>query len=157
MKIILMVVGKTSTAYLREGIDEYAARVNRFNPFELRVLPDIKTSKKMTPAMQKDAEGVKILEQLQPGDHLVLLDERGREYTSRQFAELIEKKSLSVAKNLMFVIGGPYGFSQSVYDRADALLSLSKMTFPHELIRLFFVEQLYRAFSITANLPYHHD
>lgn len=107
--------------------------------------------------MQKEAEGMRILEQIQTSDHLVLLDERGREYTSRQFAGFIDKKVQTVAKNLVFVIGGPYGFSQAVYNRADALLSLSKMTFPHELIRLFFVEQLYRAFSITANLPYHHD
>ena len=157
MKIILLVVGKTTTSYLREGIEEYSTRVNRFMPFELRVLPDIKTSKKLTPSMQKEAEGMRILEQIQTSDHLVLLDERGREYTSRQFAGFIDKKAQTVAKNLVFVIGGPYGFSQAVYDRADALLSLSKMTFPHELIRLFFVEQLYRAFSITANLPYHHD
>ena len=157
MKIILLVVGKSTTSYLREGIEEYSTRVNRFMPFELRVLPDIKTSKKLTPAMQKEAEGMRILEQIQTSDHLVLLDERGREYTSRQFAGFIDKKAQTVAKNLVFVIGGPYGFSQAVYDRADALLSLSKMTFPHELIRLFFVEQLYRAFSITANLPYHHD
>ena len=107
--------------------------------------------------MQKEAEGMRILEQIQTSDHLVLLDERGREYTSRQFAGFIDKKVQTVAKNLVFVIGGPYGFSQAVYDRADALLSLSKMTFQHEKISLFLVEQLYRAFSITANLPYHHD
>jgi 23S rRNA (pseudouridine1915-N3)-methyltransferase len=157
MKIVLMVVGKTTTGFLREGIEEYAARVNRFMPFEIRVIADVKTTKKITPEQQKEAEGCKILEQVQAADNLILLDERGKEYTSRQFSAFIEQKAQTVSKNLIFVVGGPYGFSPAVYSRANGMLSLSKMTFPHEMIRLFFVEQLYRAMSITANLPYHHD
>ncbi|MDE5941616.1 MAG: 23S rRNA (pseudouridine(1915)-N(3))-methyltransferase RlmH [Muribaculaceae bacterium] len=157
MKIVLLVVGKTTTDYLKKGIDEYVGRVNRFMPFDMKVVADVKTSKKLTPAQQKDAEGVKILEQVQGGDTLILLDERGKEYTSRQFSTFIEQKAQTVSRNLIFVIGGPYGFSQAVYDRANGMLSLSKMTFTHEMIRMFFIEQLYRALSITANLPYHHD
>lgn len=157
MKIVLLVVGKTTTDYLKKGIDEYVGRVNRFMPFDMKVVADVKTSKKLTPAQQKDAEGVKILEQVQGGDTLILLDERGKEYTSRQFSAFIEQKAQTVSRNLIFVIGGPYGFSQAVYDRANGMLSLSKMTFTHEMIRMFFIEQLYRALSITANLPYHHD
>ena len=157
MKIVLLVVGKTTTDYLKKGIDEYVGRVNRFMPFDMKVVADVKTSKKLTPAQQKDAEGIKILEQVQGGDTLILLDERGKEYTSRQFSAFIEQKAQTVSRNLIFVIGGPYGFSQAVYDRANGMLSLSKMTFTHEMIRMFFIEQLYRALSITANLPYHHD
>lgn len=157
MKIVLLVVGKTTTAFLREGIEEYSSRVNRFIPFEIKVVADVKTSKKMTPEQQKEAEGVRILENVQSSDNLILLDERGKEYTSRQFSAFIEQKAQVVSKNLIFVVGGPYGFSKPVYDRANGMLSLSKMTFPHEMIRLFFTEQLYRALSITANLPYHHD
>lgn len=157
MKIILSLVGKTTTAYLREGIDEYAKRVNRYIPFEIRVLPDIKSTKKMTEQKQKEAEGELMLAQLQPGDHVVLLDERGAEMTSRGFAEYLEKKSLTVAKQIVFMVGGPYGFSKEVYERANDKMSLSKMTFPHELVRLFFVEQLYRAMTIQRNEPYHHD
>lgn len=157
MKIILSLVGKTTTAYLREGIDEYAKRVNRYIPFEIRVLPDIKSTKKMTEQKQKEAEGELMLAQLQPGDHVVLLDERGAEMTSRGFADYLEKKSLTVAKQIVFMVGGPYGFSKEVYERANDKMSLSKMTFPHELVRLFFVEQLYRAMTIQRNEPYHHD
>lgn len=157
MKIVLLVIGKTSTAYIREGVDDYASRINRFMPFDIRVIADVKASKKTTPEQQKETEGLRILEQLAPNDQLVLLDERGKEYTSRQFAALLEQKAQTVSKNLVFAIGGPFGFSRAVYNRADSLLSLSKMTFPHEMVRLFFVEQLYRAATITANLPYHHD
>lgn len=157
MKICLMVVGKTTTEYIKKGTDEYAGRIGRFMPYEIKVIPDVKTSKKMTPQAQKEAEGECILSQLQPTDHVVLLDERGKEYTSRQFAEFIEQKSITFPKNLVFIVGGPYGFSQKVYDRANSMLSLSKMTFPHELIRLFFTEQIYRAMTIINNLPYHHD
>lgn len=157
MKICLMVVGKTTTEYIKKGTDEYAGRIGRFMPYEIKVIPDVKTSKKMTPQAQKESEGECILLQLQPTDHVVLLDERGKEYTSRQFAEFIEQKSITVPKNLVFIVGGPYGFSQKVYDRANSMLSLSKMTFPHELIRLFFTEQIYRAMTIINNLPYHHD
>lgn len=157
MKIILMVVGKTSTKFVREGVEEYAGRINRFMPFEIKVIPDIKTTRKQTELAQKEAEGTQILAHVQPTDHMVLLDERGKEMTSREFSTFIEQKSQTVPKNMIFVVGGPYGFSQEVYTRANSLLSLSKMTFPHELVRLFFTEQIYRAITISRNMPYHHD
>ncbi len=157
MKLCLMAVGKITAKNLQTGIDDYTERIKRFMPFELRIIPDIRTSKKTTAIAQKETEGAAILSQIQPGDFVILLDERGKELTSRQFAEMIEKKSHEVAKSLVFIIGGPYGFSPDVYARANAMLSLSKMTFPHELIRLFFTEQLYRAMTISHNLPYHHD
>ena len=157
MKIILSLVGKTTTGYLREGIEEYARRVNRYIPFEIRVLPDVKTTKKLTEEKQKEAEGELMLAQLQPGDHVVLLDERGQQLTSREFSDYIARKAQTVSKQLVFMVGGPYGFSPAVYARANDKLSLSKMTFPHELVRLFFVEQLYRAMTIQRHEPYHHD
>lgn len=157
MKIILMVVGKTSTKFVRDGVAEYAGRINRFIPFEIKVIPDIKTTRKLTEQAQKEAEGSQILAHFQPTDHVVLLDERGKELTSREFSTFIEQKSQTVPKNLIFVVGGPYGFSPEVYNRANGLLSLSKMTFPHELVRLFFTEQIYRAITISRNMPYHHD
>lgn len=157
MKITLMTVGRTTTASLRAGIEEYAGRVNRFIPFEIIELPDVKTSKKLTPQLQKLAEGEAILSRLQSSDHVVLLDEKGKEPTSREFAENLSRKEHSVSHRLVFIVGGPYGFSPDVYARANEKLSLSKMTFPHEMVRLFFVEQLYRAYSIIHNLPYHHD
>lgn len=157
MKIVLCVVGKTTTDYIRKGVEEYAGRIGRFMPFDIRIIPDIKSSKKLSVQAQKDAEGLQILSQLTASDYVVLLDERGRELTSRGFSEFIEQKAQTVQKNLVFIIGGPYGFSQAVYNRADMQLSLSKMTFPHELIRIFITEQIYRALSISHNLPYHHD
>lgn len=157
MKICLLVVGKTTTEFLRQGIDEYASRVSRFIPFEIKVIPDVKTSRKLTPQLQKEAEGEQILAQIQGGDHVVLLDERGSEYTSREFSDFLQQKTLSVPKTIFFVVGGPYGFSPAVYARADSKLSLSRMTFPHEMVRLFFVEQIYRALTIARNMPYHHD
>lgn len=152
-----MVVGKTTSANLRSGIEEYARRINRYFPFEIVELPDVKTSRKLTEERQKQTEGEAMLQRIQPGDFVVLLDERGREMTSREFATNIERKSVTVPKQLTYIIGGPYGFSQEVYDRCNEKLSLSKMTFPHEMVRLFFAEQLYRAFTILRGEPYHHD
>lgn len=157
MKIVLLVVGKTTTAYINEGINEYVSRVNRFSPFEVKVIPDIKNSGKLTQEKQKEAEGKLILEQVGNADYVCLLDERGKQYTSREFSAFITQKSVELPRNLIFVIGGPYGFSKEVYARGNSMLSLSKMTFPHELIRMFFVEQLYRAYTIERNMPYHHD
>lgn len=157
MKIVLLVVGKTTTGFIKDGVEEYAGRINRFMPFEIRVIPDIKTTRKISEQAQKDAEGKLILAQLQPADHVVLLDERGKEMTSREFSGFIEKKAQIVQKNLVFIVGGPYGFSPEVYAKANSMLSLSKMTFPHEMIRLFFTEQIYRAMTISRNMPYHHD
>lgn len=157
MKITLLVIGKTTTASIAPGIADYAARVNRYVPFEIVTLPDARASKSMTEAKQKEAEGKLILGSLKPGDRLALLDERGVEMTSRQFSEMLERRAQTVGKRLVFAVGGPYGFSEEVYARADEKLSLSKMTFPHELVRLFFVEQLYRAQTISRGEPYHHD
>lgn len=152
-----MVVGKTTTANLRSGIEEYAKRVNRYIPFDIVELPDIKTSRKLSEAKQKETEGEMMLSRIQPSDYVVLLDEHGKEMTSREFSQNLEKKAQTVPKQLYFIVGGPYGFSQEVYARANEKLSLSKMTFPHEMVRLFFVEQLYRAMTIQRNEPYHHD
>lgn len=157
MKIQLIVIGKTSASYLAGGIDDYVKRIGRYVTFELKTLADVKTSKAMTADKQKELEGAAMLGALQPGDYLVLLDERGKELTSREFAGYIDKKMLSLPKNLVFVIGGPYGFSRAVYDRANELLSLSRMTFSHEMVRLFMVEQIYRAMTILRGEPYHHD
>ena len=157
MKITLMVVGKTTSANLRSGIEEYCRRVNRYIPFDILELPDVKTSRKLTEEKQKETEGEMMLARIQPGDTVVLLDERGREMTSREFSSYVEKKTINVPKQLWFIVGGPYGFSPAVYSRANERLSLSKMTFPHEMVRLFFVEQIYRAMTILRNEPYHHD
>lgn len=158
MKITLLVVGPTTIPYVNEGLLEFSTRLKRFpTPFEIKVIADVKASRKATVEVQKQAEGVQILSNVQTSDYLVLLDERGRQFTSREFAAFIDHKGVSGVKNLIFAVGGPYGFSQEVYNRANSLLSLSKMTFPHELVRLFFVEQIYRACTILANMPYHHD
>lgn len=157
MKIILLAIGRTDSAYLREGIDGYLARIGHYMPMEFRILPDIKNTKSLTPDVQKVREGECFIDALQPGDRVVLLDERGKEYTSVEFARLIDRNAVSGLKRLVFVIGGPYGFSQAMYDRADARLSLSRMTFSHEMVRLFFVEQIYRAMTILRGEPYHHE
>lgn len=156
MKIILTVIGKTSEAYLREGIEKYAARITRYVPFEIRTLPDVRMKAPM-PEKQKEAEGTMLLATLKPGDALVLLDERGKELTSRKFAEYIDRRMTTMQGNLVMAIGGPYGFSEAVYRRSDDMLSLSRMTFPHELVRLFITEQIYRAMTILRGEPYHHD
>ncbi|MCR5645017.1 MAG: 23S rRNA (pseudouridine(1915)-N(3))-methyltransferase RlmH [Bacteroidales bacterium] len=157
MKILLLVIGKTDEDYLVTGIKKYVGRLGHYTPFELKEIPDIRNRKTLSEEQQKKAESFLLLQQLQPSDHVVLLDERGKQYTSIEFSELIEKRSASGVKRLVFLIGGPYGFAQEVYDRADALLSLSPMTFSHQMVRLVFVEQLYRAFTILKGEPYHHS
>ena len=157
MKILLLCVGRTRRKDIAEAIDTYAARIPHYIPFSIECIPDVKTTRAMTPEAQKALEGDRILAQLQAGDFLMLLDERGREYTSREFAAFLEKKNIDLPGRLVLVIGGPYGFSPDVYARSAAMLSLSKMTFPHELVRLFIVEQLYRAMTILRGEPYHHD
>lgn len=157
MKIELMVIGKTVSRYLQEGIVNYVKRTSHYVPFSITYLPDIKNTKSLTEERQKELEGEVMLSQMQPGDYLVLLDERGKEFTSREFAAFIDKKMVMVPKRLIFLVGGPYGFSKAVYARADDKISLSKMTFSHEMVRLFFVEQLYRAMTILRGEPYHHD
>lgn len=157
MKIVLFAIGKTSAAYLNEGITQYLKRLSYYIPFELKILPDIKTSKALTEERQKELEGDVFLNNINGGDFVVLLDEKGKEFSSREFATYIDKKMVTLPKQLIFIIGGPYGFSKSLYDRANDKLSFSKMTFSHEMIRLFFVEQLYRAMTILRGEPYHHD
>ncbi len=157
MKIVLMAVGRTQSDYLVTGIDNYIKRIGRYMPMEFKVIPDIKASRSLSEAQQKEQEGRQMLAALMPGDVAILLDERGRQYTSREFAGLVDRYALQSVKRLVFIIGGPYGFSKEVYDRADSLLSLSKMTFSHEMVRLFFVEQIYRAMTILRGEPYHHD
>ncbi len=157
MKIVLAVVGKTTNGYLRQGIDEYTSRLSHYIPFSIEYIDDVKNTRNLSEQQQKAAEGKSILAMLDKGDYVVLLDEHGKEFTSVQFSKYIEKRMASGARRMVLVVGGPYGFSQDVYDRANELLSLSKMTFPHEMIRLIFTEQLYRAMTIINHEPYHHE
>lgn len=157
MKITLLAIGKTNAKYLQEGIEQYTKRLSHYIPFELKILPDVKTTKALTTDKQKEMEGEMFMSAIQQGDWVTLLDERGKEFTSRDFASYIDKKMITIPKNLIFIIGGPYGFSKAMYYRANEKLSLSKMTFSHEMIRLFFVEQIYRAMTILKGEPYHHD
>ena len=157
MNIKLIAVGKTDNPALQQLISTYEKRLSYYINFELQLLPDIKNSKSLSEEQQKIKEGELILSYVEPSHHLILLDERGKEYTSIAFADELQKKMNTGIKQLTFVIGGPYGFSQAVYQRANSKLSLSKLTFSHQMIRLFFVEQLYRAFTILNNEPYHHQ
>lgn len=157
MKITLLTVGPTRTDYIKTGIKLYTERLRHYIPTEIVELPDIRNTRALTEHQQKEREAAGLLGALQPGDKLMLLDERGREYTSREFAAMIERNSVQGTRRLVFAVGGPYGFARDVYDRADGQISFSRMTFPHELIRLFFAEQVYRAMTIIRNEPYHHD
>ena len=157
MNIKLIAVGKTDNSALQQLISTYEKRLSYYINFDLQLLPDIKNSKSLSEEQQKIKEGELILSYVEPSHHLILLDERGKEYTSIAFADELQKKMNTGIKQLTFVIGGPYGFSQAVYQRANSKLSLSKLTFSHQMIRLFFVEQLYRAFTILRNEPYHHQ
>lgn len=157
MKIILIVIGKTDHAWLTEGINLYSDRLAHFGQFELQVIPDIRNTRSMEPQVQKVREGEQILKLLQPSDDVWLLDDKGCEMTSPELAGWLEKRMARSSKRLVFIIGGPYGFSPDVYARVPGRLSLSRMTFSHQMVRLVFVEQLYRAFSILNNLPYHHE
>ena len=156
MNIVLLTVGKTEASYWKEALTEYQRRLQHYVPFELQALPEVKNTKKMTMSQQKTQEGVLIRKAMQAGDWFVLLDEQGKEYTSMQFAAYLEKKIQIVSRRLVFVIGGPYGFSDEVYQMASERLSLSKMTFSHQMIRPIFVEQLDRAMTILRGEPYHH-
>ena len=157
MKISLLVVGKTVHSYLNQGIDGYTKRISRYCPFSIQYIADAKTTKSLSQEQQKQLEGDNIAAALDKSDYVVLLDEHGKEFTSVDFSTYIERKMQSVPKRLVFIIGGPYGFSKEIYGRANEKISLSKMTFPHDLIRLVFTEQLYRAFSIIHHEPYHHE
>lgn len=157
MKICLLVVGKTEEVYLQQGTEIFLKRIPHYLPFEMKVIPDIKNTKSLSPELQKEREGELILQQLAPPDELILLDERGAEFTSVAFAQFLEKKMLTGIKRVVFVVGGPYGFSERVYSRSNSSVSLSKMTFSHQMVRLIFAEQLYRALTILKGEPYHHE
>lgn len=157
MKISLIVVGKTTSKEFVSLIDEYTNRLKHYIGFELIVIPELKNTKSLSESQQKQAEGDLILKQIQSADHVVLLDEHGKEFRSIEFASWIEKKMVTVSKRLVFVVGGPYGFSPDVYSAAQEKLSLSKMTFSHQMIRLIFIEQIYRAMTIINGEPYHHE
>lgn len=157
MNIRLLLIGKTSERYLQDGLDEYCKRLGRFVKYEIDVIADLKNGKSLTQEQVKEGEGRMILERLNSSDTVILLDERGVMMSSLEFSEYIENFALRSVKTLVFVIGGAYGFSKDVYDRAGGKISLSKMTFSHQMVRLIFTEQLYRAYAITAGLPYHHE
>lgn len=157
MKVKLIQIGKTDASYLTEGIDKYNLRIKRYHPYDVLTIPDIKNSKNLSQEQQKKQEGVLILKNIQNADVVVLLDEKGKEFSSVKFANFIKDIMLQSVKQLVFVIGGPYGFDQSVYQRANRKIALSQMTFSHQLVRLIFAEQLYRANSIIKGEPYHHE
>ncbi len=156
MLIKLICVGKTNSTYIQEGVEEYSKRINKYSKFEVQIIPDLKNAAGLKPEQRKTEEGKWILQQIQPTDWIVLLDEQGKQYTSEQFAEQWQNWFNRGSKQILCIVGGPYGFSQALYERAQAKVSLSAMTFSHEMVRLFFVEQLYRAFTIIKKEPYHH-
>lgn len=156
MKTILLQVGKTTNKHFLAGINDYVERINHYMPFDVVTIPELKNTKNLTEEQQKQAEGELIQKQLQTSDFVVLLDEHGHEYRSIELARWLEQKR-NTARRLVFVIGGPYGFSKEVYNRANEQVSLSKMTFSHQMIRLTFTEQIYRACTIIKGEPYHHE
>lgn len=157
MKITLIAVGKTEDKYLIEGIEKYLNRLKHYINFTVSIVPDIKNTKHLSEAQQKTKEAELINKQIAPGDVMVLLDEKGKKFSSVSFAQYLNKQMVGSVQNLVFIIGGPYGFDESLYKRANSSISLSDMTFSHQMVRLFFVEQLYRAFTILKNEPYHHE
>jgi len=157
VKILLLTIGNTDKKYMKEGIDDYVKRISFYLPFEMKVIPDIKNRSSLSKELQKEKEGLLIMNQISLGDFVVLLDERGTEFSSVAFSKWVEKKMIAGTRQLIFVIGGPYGFSETVYQRTDTKISMSKMTFSHQMVRMIFVEQIYRAMTIIKNEPYHHD
>lgn len=156
MKSELIVIGKTVDKHIIACIEDYNKRISHYMSFGITTIPNIKDTKNMSEDVQKEKEGEMILKMIQPSDHVVLLDEHGKSLRSIEFAEWIEQKQIH-ARKLVFVIGGPYGFSPKIYERANEKLSLSKMTFSHQMIRLIFIEQIYRACTIIKGEPYHHE
>lgn len=156
MKITLLAIGKTDDKDLQRLITVYSKRLSHYVSFTAEMVPDIKSSKNLSEEQQKQLEGQEILKRITTSDQLILLDENGKNYSSEGFAQFLQKKMNSGLKQLIFVIGGPYGFSPELYQRANGKISLSSMTFSHQMVRLFFVEQLYRGFTILRNEPYHH-
>ncbi|MGZ4034308.1 MAG: 23S rRNA (pseudouridine(1915)-N(3))-methyltransferase RlmH [Bacteroidia bacterium] len=157
MKITLILNGKTEDDYVIKGFALYEQRLKHYISFEVIVIPALKNTKALSIEQQKEKEGELILKNIQSADRLFLLDENGKEYSSIGFSEFIQQQMNSGIKNVVFVVGGPYGFSNEIYKRANGKISLSKMTFSHQMVRLFFVEQLYRAMTILKNEPYHHQ
>jgi 23S rRNA (pseudouridine1915-N3)-methyltransferase len=157
MNIKLLTIGKTDNKALQSLIDDYTKRLSFYIKFDLEIIPDIKNVKNLSESQQKEKEGELILAKLTATDQLILLDEKGTTFSSVGFSDYLQKKMNSGAKTLVFVIGGPYGFSDEVYQKAQGKISLSLMTFSHQMVRLFFIEQLYRGFTILRNEPYHHQ
>ena len=157
MKTLLITIGKTDNKYLTQAVDDYLTRANHYAPIEMKVIPDIRDVKNLTQEQQKEREGQQILKLLQPGEHVILLDAGGTELTSVGVADGLQQRMNTVSRRLVFIIGGPYGFSREVYSAAQGKISLSQMTFSHQMVRVIFAEQFYRALSILNNLPYHHQ
>ena len=157
MNIELIVVGKTDSKEVNALVENYTKRINFYNRFNITYIPDVKNTKSLSEAQQKTSEGEAIMRLLDPSDRVVLLDEKGSEFRSVEYADWLQKRLNSGVKRLVFIIGGPYGFSPEIYSHANEKISLSKMTFSHQIIRAIFTEQLYRAFSILHNSPYHHE
>jgi len=157
MKTLLLQIGKTTDPHVQALISHYAGRIAHYLPFDVQTLPELRHTQALTPEQQKAQEGEQLLRALQPGDHVVLLDEHGKELRSIELARWMDRKMQTVPRRLVFIIGGPYGFSPQVYQAAHEQLSLSRLTFSHQLVRLFFTEQLYRAMTILRGEPYHHE
>lgn len=157
MKITLLTVGKTDKDWVRQGMDIYMSRLKHYIPFNVVEIPELKNVSALTKDQIKTREGELILKSLRPTDDVILMDERGKQYSSVEFAKVLQDKISYIGKDIVFVIGGAYGFSQAVYERADSKISLSRMTFSHQMVRAIFVEQIYRAFTIMRGEPYHHE
>ncbi|SFR74864.1 23S rRNA (pseudouridine(1915)-N(3))-methyltransferase RlmH [Maribacter stanieri] len=157
MTIKLLAIGKTDSSQLQELIEIYQKRLQHYVNFEIELIPDLKKTKNLSEDQQKEKEGELILKKLAPTDILILFDEKGKQYTSVEFSQYLQKKMNSGIKQLVFLIGGPYGFSNDIYAKASGKISLSKMTFSHQMVRLFITEQIYRAYTILKNEPYHHQ
>jgi 23S rRNA (pseudouridine1915-N3)-methyltransferase len=157
MKITLVCIGKTDDKYIQEGIDKYNKRLKHYITFNVVVLPDVKNVKNLSQLQQKEKEAELFNKYIQNTDNVVLLDERGKEFSSLEFSSFLEKKMVASVQHMVFLIGGPYGFAEEIKQRANSFVSLSKMTFSHQMVRLFFVEQIYRAYTIMKGEPYHHE
>jgi 23S rRNA (pseudouridine1915-N3)-methyltransferase len=157
MNIRLLTIGKTDNKALQSLIEDYTKRLSFYIKFDLEIIPDIKNVKNLSEAQQKEKEGELILSKIAPTDHLILLDENGKTFSSVGFSNFLQKKMNAGNKTVVFVIGGPYGFSETVYQKAQDKVSLSEMTFSHQMVRLFVIEQIYRGFTILRNEPYHHQ
>lgn len=156
MRIKLLVVGKTTDSRVASLIDDYQNRLKHYIPFSIEVLPELRNAKSLSEEQQKTVEGEMILKTVSAAEEMILLDEHGKEFRSVEFSEYLQKK-MSAGRDIVFVVGGPYGFSKAIYARANGKISLSKMTFSHQMVRLFFVEQIYRAMTILRHEPYHHE